>query len=163
MADLTLVCPPAGVAPSVRLASAQGRWLLVATILGSGLASVDATVVNIALPAIGRDLGMDFAGLQWTLTAYTLTLASFILLGGSAGDRFGRRRVFLVGVVWFAAARPTGPHIVAASSGAALLVLPRPQRPRRPFRPRLDPWTLAVIQAAACPVLLVPDAARERR
>jgi EmrB/QacA subfamily drug resistance transporter len=68
------------------------------------MALLDATVVNIALPAIGADLGADAAGLQWTVNAYTLTLASFILLGGSAGDRFGRRRVFVVGVVWFAAA-----------------------------------------------------------
>ena len=131
MVDLTLVCPPAGVAPSVRLASAQGRWLLLVTILGSSLASVDATVVNIALPAIGHDLGMGFAGLQWTLTAYTLTLASFILLGGSAGDRFGRRRVFFIGVIWFAAASllcalaPTGGVLIAARAvqgiGAALV------------------------------------------
>ena len=82
--------------------SAAGRWVLLASILGSGLAGIDATVVNIALPAIGRDLGTDFSGLQWTVNAYTLTLASFILLGGSLGDRFGRRRVFVVGVVWFA-------------------------------------------------------------
>jgi EmrB/QacA subfamily drug resistance transporter len=68
------------------------------------MAFLDATVVNIALPAIGRDLGTDLAGLQWTVNAYTLTLASFILLGGAAGDRFGRRRVFTIGVVWFAAA-----------------------------------------------------------
>jgi MFS family permease len=82
----------------------RARWTLLATVLGSGMAFLDATVVNIALPAIGSDLGADAAGLQWTVNAYTLTLASFILLGGSAGDRFGRRRVFLVGVVWFAVA-----------------------------------------------------------
>jgi EmrB/QacA subfamily drug resistance transporter len=65
---------------------------------------LDATVVNIALPSIGRDLGADLAGLQWTVNAYTLTLAALILLGGSLGDRYGRRRVFVVGVVWFAVA-----------------------------------------------------------
>ena len=86
------------------LASASGRWVLLATILGSALAGIDATVVNVALPALGRSLGAGFTGLQWTVSAYALTLASFILLGGTLGDRFGRRRVFLVGVVWFATA-----------------------------------------------------------
>jgi EmrB/QacA subfamily drug resistance transporter len=73
-------------------------------VLGSGVALLDATVVNIALPALGRDLNAPFSALQWTVNGYTLTLASLILLGGSLGDRFGRRRVFLVGVVWFACA-----------------------------------------------------------
>ena len=91
-------------AASLRYSEPRGRWVLLATVLGTGMAFLDATVVNIALPAIGRDLNGDFADLQWTVNAYTLTLASFILLGGSAGDRFGRRRVFVVGVVWFAVA-----------------------------------------------------------
>ncbi|UMG93379.1 DHA2 family efflux MFS transporter permease subunit [Nocardioides sp. TF02-7] len=82
----------------------RGRWVLLATVLGSGLAMLDATVVNVALERIGNDLGAGFAGLQWTINGYALTLAALILLGGSLGDRFGRRRVFLVGVVWFAAA-----------------------------------------------------------
>lgn len=82
----------------------RGRWVLLATVLGSGMAFLDATVVNVALPAIGRGLGTGLAGLQWTVNAYTLTLAAFILLGGSAGDRFGRRRIFVTGVVWFALA-----------------------------------------------------------
>ncbi len=86
------------------LASAGGRWLLVASILGSALAGIDATVVNVALPAVGASLDADFATLQWVVSAYALTLAAFILLGGVLGDRFGRRRVFVVGVVWFAAA-----------------------------------------------------------
>lgn len=94
---------PATAAP-LSWSEPRARWTLLATVLGSGMAFLDATVVNIALPAIGEDLGADAAGLQWTVNAYTLTLASFILLGGSAGDRFGRRRVFLVGVVWFAVA-----------------------------------------------------------
>lgn len=81
-----------------------GRWVLLATVLGSGLAFVDATVVNIALPRIGADFDAGAAGLQWTVNGYTLSLASLILLGGSLGDRFGRRRVFVVGVTWFAVA-----------------------------------------------------------
>ncbi|WP_433197015.1 MFS transporter [Nocardia sp. CA-107356] len=87
-----------------RLNSATGRWILLATILGSSVASLDATVVNIALPRIGEALDADVAGLQWTLNGYTLTLASFILLGGSLGDRLGRRKVFVWGVIGFALA-----------------------------------------------------------
>jgi EmrB/QacA subfamily drug resistance transporter len=84
--------------------SSRARWVLAATVLGSGMAFLDGTVVNVALPHIGAELGGGVAGLQWTVNAYTLTLASFILLGGSLGDRFGRRRIFVVGVVWFAVA-----------------------------------------------------------
>jgi EmrB/QacA subfamily drug resistance transporter len=82
----------------------RGRWVLAATVLGSGMAFVDATVVNVALPRIGEDLDAGLSGLAWTINSYSLTLASLILLGGSLGDRFGRRRVFLTGVVWFALA-----------------------------------------------------------
>jgi EmrB/QacA subfamily drug resistance transporter len=92
------------VAQQVRLGEASGRWVLLATVLGSGMALLDATVVNIALPALGEDLDAGFSGLQWTVNGYTLTLAAFILLGGSLGDRFGRRRVFVIGTVWFAVA-----------------------------------------------------------
>ena len=81
-----------------------GRWVLLATIFGSGMAMLDATVVNIALPSIGRDFGADFQTLQWIVNAYTLTLAALILLAGALGDRFGRRRVFVIGAVWFAVA-----------------------------------------------------------
>jgi len=94
----------AAAGEGVRMGTAPGRWVLVTTVLGSGLAMLDSTVVNIALERIGSDFGASFAGLQWTVNAYTLTLAGLILLGGSLGDRFGRRRVFLVGVVWFAVA-----------------------------------------------------------
>jgi EmrB/QacA subfamily drug resistance transporter len=68
------------------------------------MAFVDATAVQVALPAIGRELDSSLSGLQWTINGYTLALASLILLGGSLGDRYGRRRVFLLGVVWFALA-----------------------------------------------------------
>ncbi|WP_375477687.1 MFS transporter [uncultured Jatrophihabitans sp.] len=86
------------------LRSARGHGVLAATILGSGLASLDGTVVNVALPRIGRDLHAGLVALQWTVNAYTLTLAGFLLLGGALGDRRGRRRIFLLGVVWFTAA-----------------------------------------------------------
>ena len=71
---------------------------------GSGLAQLDGTVVNVALPRIGEDLGGGLTSLQWTLNAYTLTLSGLLLLGGSLGDRMGRRRVFVIGVLWFTAA-----------------------------------------------------------
>ena len=86
------------------MGTAAGRWVLTTTVLGSGMVMIDATVVNVALERIGTDFDADFAELQWTVNAYALTLAAFILLGGSLGDHFGRRRVFVVGVVWFALA-----------------------------------------------------------
>jgi EmrB/QacA subfamily drug resistance transporter len=88
----------------VRFGEPAGRWIVLATVLGSGLAMLDATVVNVALPRIGEDLGTDLGGLQWTLNGYTLTLASFILLGGSLADRLGRRKLFVIGTIWFALA-----------------------------------------------------------
>ena len=72
--------------------SAAGRWVLAVAVLGSGMAFLDGTVVNVALPDIGRDLGASTSALQWVLNGYLLTLASLILLGGSLGDRYGRRR-----------------------------------------------------------------------
>ena len=107
-------------APQVRLSDAAGRWVLVATILGSAVAMVTGTVVNVALPAIGEDLGAGVAGRQWIVTGYMLTLSALILIGGSLGDRYGRRRVFQIGVVWFAvssclcAVAPTLALLVAA-------------------------------------------------
>ena len=86
----------------VALGTVPGRWLVVVTVLASGMAFLDASAVNVALPAIGADLGAGLAGLQWTLSGYTLALASLIMLGGALGDRYGRRRVFVVGVVCFA-------------------------------------------------------------
>jgi EmrB/QacA subfamily drug resistance transporter len=77
---------------------------LVATVAASGMASLDATVVNVALPHIGSDFDASVSALQWVLNGYLLALASLILLGGALGDRFGRRKVFLIGTVWFAAA-----------------------------------------------------------
>ncbi|MCU1502197.1 MAG: major facilitator transporter [Ilumatobacteraceae bacterium] len=88
----------------VRFGTATGKWLLIGTILGSGMASLDATVVNVALPRLSSDLHADFADLQWVINGYTLTLASLILVGGSLGDRYGRRKVFSIGVIAFAGA-----------------------------------------------------------
>jgi EmrB/QacA subfamily drug resistance transporter len=92
------------VAAAVSWGTPAGRWVLTASVLGTAIAFLDSTVVNVALPTIGRELDTGLAGLQWTVNGYLLTLASFILLGGALGDRFGRRRLFVIGVVWFALA-----------------------------------------------------------
>ena len=86
------------------LASRTGRLVVAAAVLGSGMVMLDGTVVNVALVRIGADLGASMADLQWITNGYLLALASFILLGGSLGDRYGRRRVFVIGVVWFTVA-----------------------------------------------------------
>lgn len=88
----------------VVLDSPRGRWLLAAAVLGTGMAFLDGTVVNVALREIGTDLNASIADLQWVLNSYLLALASLILVGGSLGDRLGRRRVFVIGVIWFAVA-----------------------------------------------------------
>jgi len=84
------------------LRSGRGRGILATTVLGSGMAFLDGTIVNVAVKHIGQDFHTGFDALQWVLNAYTFSLAALILLGGSLGDRLGRRRVFLVGVAWFA-------------------------------------------------------------
>ena len=83
------------------LGTRAGRLVVTAAVLGSGMAMLDGTVVNVALVRIGRELSADLAGLQWISNGYLLALASLILLGGSLGDRYGRRRVFVIGVAWF--------------------------------------------------------------
>ena len=108
------------------------RWILVAAILGSSLAFIDGTVVNVALPAIQRDLNASAAEAQWVMESYGLFLSSLLLVGGSLGDRFGLRRVFMLGVALFIAASMacaisvTAAQLIAARSvqgvGAALLV-----------------------------------------
>jgi EmrB/QacA subfamily drug resistance transporter len=84
--------------------STQGRWVVAVTVLGSGIASLDATVVGIALPSIQRSFHGGVGTLQWVVTGYSLTLAAFLLLGGSLGDRLGRKKIFSFGVIWFALA-----------------------------------------------------------
>lgn len=101
--------------------SAAGRWVLAIAVLGSGLAFLDGTVVNVALPEIGRDLDASTSALQWILNGYLLSLAALILLGGSLGDRFGRRRVFVLGVGLFTAAS----LLCAVAPNAELLVAAR--------------------------------------
>jgi EmrB/QacA subfamily drug resistance transporter len=117
--------------PNLVLKSGQGRGVLLATVLGSGMTGIDLTVVNVAVPRIGRDLHAGLTALQWTVNAYTLTLSALLLLGGSLGDRIGRRRIYLLGVVWFTAASvgcalaPTSGVLIAMRAlqgiGAALL------------------------------------------
>jgi EmrB/QacA subfamily drug resistance transporter len=127
------------------MASGQGRWVIAATVLGSGMAFLDATVVGIALPSIDRALHGNVATLQWVVTGYSLTLAAFLLLGGSLGDRYGRKRVFSIGIAWFAIASavcgfaPTSGTLILArivqGVGAALLT----------------PGSLAILQASFRP------------
>ena len=117
---------------TVPLRSRQGRGILLASIVGSGMAFLDGTVVNVALPALARGLDADLAGLQWTVDAYLLTLCAFLLTGGSLGDRLGRKPMFELGVVWFAGASllcAVSPTVLALTLaralqglGAALLV-----------------------------------------
>ncbi|BDD76503.1 MFS transporter [Streptomyces violaceoruber] len=135
---------PESTAP-LRIAGARGRWTLLATVLGSGVVLLGSTVTNIALPRIGQDFDADLGVLQWTVNAYMLTLAGLILLGGSLGDRFGRRRIFVLGLVWFAVASllcalaPDTTTLIAARAlqgvGGALLT----------------PGSLAIIEASFHP------------
>jgi EmrB/QacA subfamily drug resistance transporter len=114
------------------LSSTSGQWLVIAAALGSGLAFLDASIVNVALPAISRELGGGFTVLQWVLNGYLLTLSALLLLGGALGDRYGRRRIFLTGLVLFAMASlgcgiaPTWQALIVArfgqGVGSALLV-----------------------------------------
>ena len=109
--------------PGLALGSPAGRWVITVAVLGSGMAFLDSTVVNVALPEIGRDLDASTGALQWILNGYLLSLASLILLGGSLGDRYGRRRVFVMGTGLFTAASllcaiaPTVEALVAARLG----------------------------------------------
>src|SRR5687767_1309141 len=113
------------------LSKARKRWVLVATVLGSSLTFIDGSALGVALPAIQRDLGARPAAVQWVSNAYLLTLGALVLIGGAAGDRFGRRAVFLIGVAVFAAASiacglaPTVELLIAGRAvqgfGAALL------------------------------------------
>ncbi len=129
-------------APDGRCAERAKPWVLAATILGSSMAFIDGSVVSVALPAIQADLATSLRGAQWIVNAYMLMLGALILVGGATGDRFGRRRVFAVGIIVFAAASiacalaPDTTALIAARAmqgvGGALLV----------------PSSLAIISAA---------------
>lgn len=133
--------------PTALLSWGQRRswWVLAATVLGSALTFIDTTVVSIALPSVGAELGAGSTGLTWVVNGYTLTLAALVLLGGSLGDRYGRRRIFLIGVGCFAGASalcglaPDVTVLVAARTlqgvGGALLV----------------PTALAILQSSFVP------------
>ena len=113
------------------LSKTRKRWILAATVLGSSLTFIDGSALGVALPSIQSDLGAGPAAVQWVSNAYLLTLGALVLIGGAAGDRFGRRRVFLIGVGIFTAASiacglsPTVQALIGARAvqgiGAALL------------------------------------------
>ena len=94
-----------GPRADVAVPAAAGPWVLAAAILGSSLAFIDGTVVSVALPAIAREFGAAGADVQWVVEAYALFLSALLLVGGSLGDHFGRRRVYAIGVVLFARRR----------------------------------------------------------
>ena len=129
----------------LRYASARGRWALAAVILGSGAAFLEGSVVNVALPAIGRDLDLDLGGLQWVINAYLLSLSALMITGGSLGDLYGRRRIFTAGLIAFAftsllcALAPNAAVLIGArvlqGAAAALLV----------------PASLAIVEASFAP------------
>src|SRR6476660_3229514 len=123
-----IVSTPAAAPCSARAAP----WVLAATILGSSMAFIDGTVVNVALPALQANLNATVVDVQWVVESYALFLAALILVGGSMGDRFGRRRVFCTGAalfalasIWCGVAPGVGQLIVARAVqgiGGALLV-----------------------------------------
>ena len=142
MSDTTTV---SGDQAGLTFASGPGRWVLLATVLGSALASIDATVVGIALLAIGRDFSTSLAALQWLVTAYTLTLAGLLLFAGALGDRYGRKRIFLTGVVWFALAS----LLCGVAPGALFLVVARAVQ--GVGAALLTPGSLAILEASFGP------------
>src|SRR6476619_1617080 len=82
----------------------QGRWILAASLFGSGAVFLEGSVVMVAMPAIGRDMHLGMSGLQWVMNGYLLTLSALMLFGGALGDRVSHARVFGAGLVGFAAA-----------------------------------------------------------
>src|SRR6516164_1267872 len=129
-----LPCDQAAIraAATVPACAARKHWVLVAAVLGSTMAFVDESVVNVALPKIESDLHTTLAAMQWVVNAYTLCMSALLLVGGAAADQFGRRRVFVIGVLVFAAASlvcglsPSVQVLIGArvvqGVGAALLV-----------------------------------------
>ncbi|HEX5711822.1 MAG TPA: DHA2 family efflux MFS transporter permease subunit [Solirubrobacterales bacterium] len=142
---MSVQAEPVARDPGLAFESPGGRWLLGVTVAGSGMAFLDGTVVNVALPDIGRDLGASTSALQWILNGYLLTLASLILLGGSLGDRYGRRRVFVLGVGVFTLAS----LLCAIAPSAELLIFARLLQGIGGAL--LTPGSLAIIEASFRP------------
>src|SRR5713101_3813621 len=127
-------CDEAAILTAVcnRTHAASGRWVLIATILGSGMTFIDGTIVNVALPALQSSLHATLAEVQWVVESYALALSALLLTGGSLGDLYGRRRIFAIGVMIFAVASTwcglsrSVAQLIAARGlqglGAALLV-----------------------------------------
>jgi EmrB/QacA subfamily drug resistance transporter len=125
----------------VKLKTPRGRGVILATVLGSGMSFLDGLIVNIALPKIDRDIGLGVSGMQWVVSGYLLTLSALLLLGGALGDFYGRRRIYLIGLLIFVASSalcgtaPSSEMLIAARAiqgiGGALMV----------------PASLAIIQA----------------
>ena len=136
---------PSAEPTGIAFESAAGRWLLAVAVAGSGMAFLDGTVVNVALPEIGRDFNASTSSLQWILNGYLLSLASLILLGGSLGDRYGRRRVFVFGVGIFTAAS----LLCAAAPSAEFLIAARMLQ--GVGGALLTPGSLAIIEASFRP------------
>jgi EmrB/QacA subfamily drug resistance transporter len=118
--------------PTAGCTAGQKRWVLLSTILASAIADIDESVVNVALPAIEKDLAASVEVIQWLVNAYTLCLSALLLVGGAAADRYGRRKIFICGLAVFAAASlwcglsPGVAQLITARAvqglGAALLV-----------------------------------------
>ena len=128
--------------PNVQVSTRAGRWVIAATVLGSGMASIDATVVGIALPSIGRNLHAQLGALQWVVTGYTLTLSALLLPGGALGDHYGRRRIFNLGVIWFTVTSAA----CAIAPDATVLILMRVLQ--GVGAALLTPGSLAIIEAS---------------
>jgi EmrB/QacA subfamily drug resistance transporter len=128
--------------PSLRVRSPAGHWVIAATVIGSGMAAIDSTVVGIALPTIGRQFGATLGSLQWVVTGYALALSSLLILGGALGDQFGRRRIFLLGVIWFTIASAA----CALAVGVTMLIATRILQ--GVGAALLTPGSLAIIQAS---------------
>ncbi len=131
--------------PSLHLSTRPGRWVVAVTVLGSAIAAIDSTVVGIALPAMGHNFHLSVSSLQWIVSAYLLTLAGLLLVGGSLGDRFGRRRVFLVGVGSFALTS----LVCAVAPNAAVLITGRALQ--GVGAALLTPGSLAILRASFVP------------
>jgi EmrB/QacA subfamily drug resistance transporter len=130
----------------LHLGTARGKWVLTATVLGSAMAQLDATVVGIAQPAIGKEFHAQIAGLQWVSAGYLLTVAGLILLAGALCDRFGRRKIFVIGVAWFAVAS----LICAIAPNIGLLIAARMLQ--GVGGALLTPGSLAILEASFAPL-----------